>query len=437
MRYLTKKHLSRRTVLRSAGLALSLPFLESMIPAGIRTASAAGVPRVAARLRLHSARRVMERWRRRPTGRDFELPPILQSLEPFSERLNIVSGLRLPAAYVGESSAAANHTRSSQCWLSCMPDGTGPSPTSVDQLAARHIGQETPLPSLELALEAGASISYLTPQTPLPMETNPRVVFERLLGDGSTPEERAARQRQLSSLLDSVTGQVAALKRDLPGADRERMDRYLTDVRELERRLSLAADSALTAIEVPDKPNGIPADFEEHAMLMFDLLALAWAADLTRIATFMVSRELSNRLYPRSGVNEGFHNARTIREIPANIDRLAKLNEYHTRATIAYFLQQACDTPDGDGSLLDHSMIVYGSGMANPNQHDHDPLPMLVAGGGAGRLQGGRHIRTADGTPAANLLVSGAGQARRAGRVVRRQHRRARDLMSAEEREQA
>jgi hypothetical protein len=237
------------------------------------------------------------------------------------------------------------------------------------------------------------------------METNPRVVFERLLGDGSTPEERAARQRQLSSLLDSVTAQVASLKRDLPGADRERMDRYFADVRELERRLALAADSPAD-VDVPDKPDGIPADFEEHAMLMFDLLALAWAADLTRIATMMVSRELSNRLYPKSGVNEGFHNASHHSEVPANIDRLAKLNEYHTRTTIAYFLQKLASTPDGDGSLLDHSMVLYGSGMANPNQHDHNPLPMLLAGGGAGRLQGGRHIRVPDDTPAANLLVT-------------------------------
>jgi hypothetical protein len=406
MRYLTKKHLSRRTVLRGAGVALSLPFLESMIPAGIRHASAAGVPR--ARLACiyipHGC--VLDRWMPTAAGNGLELTPTLRSLEPFRERLNVVSGLRLPAAYVGESSAAANHGRSSQCWLTCLPEFTGPSPTSADQLAARHIGQETPLPSLELALEAGSSISYLTPQTPLPMETNPRIVFERLLGDGSTPEERAARQRQLSSLLDSVTGQVAGLKRDLPGPDRERLDRYLNDVRELERRLALAADSALADIEVPDKPSGIPGDFEEHTMLMFDLLALAWAADLTRIATFMVSRELSNRLYPRSGVNEGFHNASHHSGIAANVDRLAKLNEYHTRVGIAYFLRKLAETPDGDGSLLDHSLTVYGSGMGNPNQHDHDPLPMLLAGGGSGRLEGGRHIRTPDGTPFANLLVS-------------------------------
>jgi hypothetical protein len=238
------------------------------------------------------------------------------------------------------------------------------------------------------------------------METNPRVVFERLLGDGSTPTERAARQRQLSSLLDSVTGQVASLKSDLPASDRERLDRYLSDVRELERRLALAADSALSTIDVPEKPNGIPPDFEEHAMLMFDLLALAWAADLTRITTFMISREVSNRVYPKSGVTEGFHNASHHSEIPANIDRLATLNAYHTRTTIAYLLRKLADTPDGDGSLLDHSMIVYGSGMANPNQHDHNPLPILLAGGGAGRLRGGRHIRVADDTPFANLLVS-------------------------------
>ena len=406
MRYLTKKHLSRRTVLRGAGIALGLPFLESMLPAGVRSAAAAGAPRTRLACIYIPHGCVMDQWRPTATGRGFELTPTLQSLEPFRDRLNVVSGLKLPAAYVGESSAAANHGRSSQCWLTCTPEDSGPSPTSADQLAAQHIGQETPLPSLELALEAGSSISYLTPQTPLPMETNPRVVFERLLGDGSTPEERAARQRQLSSLLDSVTGQVAALQRDLPGPDRERMDRYLTDVRELERRLSLAADSPLAELEVPEKPNGIPGDFEEHAMLMFDLLALAWAGDLTRIATFMVSRELSNRLYPRSGVNEGFHNASHHSGIPANIERLAKLNEYHTRTTIAYFLRKLADTPDGDGTLLDHSIVVYGSGMANPNQHDHDPLPMLLAGGGSGRLEGGRHLHAAEGTPFANLLVT-------------------------------
>ena len=406
MRYLTKKHLSRRTVLRGAGATIALPFLESMIPAGMRTAAAAGAPRsrLACVYIPHGC--VMDQWVPSAAGQGFEFQPILKSLEPYRDRLNIVSGLKLATAYVGESSAAANHGRSSQCWITCAAQGTGVSPTSADQVAARHIGQGTPLPSLELALEGGASISYLTPKTPLPMETNPRVVFERLLGDGSTPAERAARQRQLSSLLDSVTGQVAALKTDLPGPDRERLDRYLSDVREIERRLSLAADSALGTIDVPEKPNGIPADFEEHAMLMFDLLALAWQADLTRVATFMISREVSNRVYPKSGVTEGFHNASHHSGIPANIDRLAKLNEYHTRTTIAYLLRKLASTPDGDGSLLDHSIVLYGSGMAKPNQHDHNPLPVLLAGGGAGRLRGGKHIRATEDTPFANLLVT-------------------------------
>jgi hypothetical protein len=405
MRYLTKKHLSRRTMLRGAGVAIGLPLLESMIPAGMRRASAAGAPRTRAAFVYLPHGAVMERFTPSVDGRDFALGPILESLAPYRNRFNIVSGLKLSAAYVGESSAAENHSRSSKCWLTCMPDGTGPSPTSIDQIAAAHIGQETPLPSLELALEPGSSIAYATPTTPLPMEVNPRVVFERLFGDGSTPEERSARQRQLASLLDAVTFEVAALKRSLPAADRARMDRHLEDIRELERRMTLAADSPLAELDVPEKPSGVPGDFEAHAALMFDLLALAWAADLTRVATLLLARELSNRVFPRSGINEGFHNCSHHSEVPANIDRLAELNAYHTRTTIARLLDRLAATPDGDGSLLDHSLLLYGSGMSNPNQHDHDPLPMLLAGGGSGRVAGGRHIRVPEGTPAANLLL--------------------------------
>jgi hypothetical protein len=372
----------------------------------MRRPSAADAPRARAAFIYIAHGAVMDRWTPATTGRDFAFGPILGSLEPYRERLNIVSGLTLPAAYVGEATAGANHARSSRCWLTCMPLQTGTSPTSADQIAAQHIGQETPLPSLELALESGESISYLTPQTPLPMETNPRVVFERLFGDGATAEERAARQRQFASLLDAVTTPAAALRRDLPAEDRARVDRYLTDIRELERRLALAADSPLAELDVPEKPAGVPADFEAQAALMFDLLALAWAADLTRVSTLLIARELSNRLYPRSGVNEGFHNCSHHSEVPANIDRLAQLNEYHTRTTIRYLLEKLASTPDGDGTLLDHSITVYGSGMSNSNQHDHTPLPMLLAGGGAGRLQGGRHIRVPDDTPAANLLLA-------------------------------
>jgi len=404
MRYLTQKHLSRRTLLRGAGVALALPLLESMFPAAMRRASAAGeLPkRVAFMYIAHGA--VMDRWLPAGADADLVLGPTMQSLGSWRKRLSVVSGLKLPAAYVGEQTAGANHTRASRCWLTCAPLEMGPSPTSADQVAAAHIGQETPLPSLELALESGESIAYRTPTTPLPMETNPRVVFERLFGDGSTPEERAARQRQFASLLDAVAGEVAPLQRSLPAADRARLDQYLTDIRELERRLALAGDSTLAELDVPDKPNGIPADFEEHANLMFDLLALAWQADLTRVATLLVARELSNRVYGRSGITEGFHNCSHHSEVPANIDRLARLNEYHTRATIASLLQKLASTPDGDATLLDHSLVVYGSGLSNANQHDHDPLPMLVAGG-AGGARGGRHIALPNDTPAANLLL--------------------------------
>jgi hypothetical protein len=404
MPYLTKKHLSRRTVIRGAGVALGLPLLESMTPAGMRRAWAAAEPpaRVAFMYIPHGA--VMDRWLPAGASGELALGPTMQALTPWQGQLTVVSGLTLPAAYIGEATAGANHTRASRCWLTCQPLDSGASPTSADQVAAAHIGQETPLPSLELALEGGESIAYRTPTTPLPMETNPRVVFERLFGDGSTPDERAARQRQFASLLDAVAGEVAPLKRTLPAADRERLDRYLTDIRELERRLALSADSTIQDLEVPDKPSGVPADFEEHAALMFDLLAIAWAADLTRVATLLVARELSNRVYPRSGITEGFHNCSHHSEVPSNIDRLARLNEYHTRATIGSLLQKLASTPDGTGTLLEHSLTVYGSGMSNPNQHDHHPLPMLLAGGVRG-VEGGRHIRVAEDTPAANLLL--------------------------------
>src|SRR5690606_33556357 len=228
--------------------------------------------------------------------------------------------------------------------------GSGPSPTSFDQFVASFMGQDTPLPSLELSLDDSSSISYRTPTTPLPMEQNPQVVFERLFGDGSTAQERAARLELKASLLDSLVDDVAKLQRQLPGEDRHRLDRYLEDVREIERRLQLVGASPVNDLEVPDKPIGIPSSFSEHSKLMFDLLALAWQAEITRVSTFMVAREIGNRVYPESGVNEPFHNLSHHSEVPANIDRLAQLNAFHTRSTIAYFLQRLSETPDGDGT---------------------------------------------------------------------------------------
>jgi hypothetical protein len=250
------------------------------------------------------------------------------------------------------------------------------------------------------------TIAWRTPTAPLPMEVNPQVVFERLFGDGGTAAERGRRRRQASSLLDSVLGDAAALARTLPGDDRARLEHHFEDVREVERRIELAAQKVGDDLVVPDKPAGVPDDFEQHAKLMFDLLALGWAADLTRVSTLMIAKEVSNTAYPASGINDPFHNLSHHSEVPANIERYARLNAYHTSTTLAYFLRKLYDTPDGDGSLLDHSLVLYGSGMSNSNQHDHEPLPTVLAGGASGALAGGRHIRAGAGTPFANLLVA-------------------------------
>ncbi len=308
MNFLTKKHLCRRKLLRGAGVSLALPLLESMIPAGVARAAERGTPqsRLACIYIPHGA--VEANWVPAATGRNFGFTPSLQSLEPFRDRISVVSGLDLPIAYEGDPSAGGHHRRSFQCWLTCVAPGKGPSPTSIDQLAADYIGQDTQLPSLELALEERASISYRTPATPMPMQVNPRVVFERLFGDGSSPAQVAARRAQTETILDTVREELAALQRTLPSGDRVRMQQYLNDVRELERRLSLEADSAPTTLDLPARPTGVPDSFEEHAHIMFDLITLAWQADLTRISTVLLAAELSNRVFPESGVNEPFHN---------------------------------------------------------------------------------------------------------------------------------
>ena len=404
MHFLTKKHINRRAILRGAGTALALPLLESMLPAASLAAEMTPKSRLACIYIAHGA--VMKNWMPATDGTGFEFTPTLKSLEPFRDQLNIISDMTLPFAYGTDASAGANHARSSSVWLTCAQPGTGPSPLSLDQVAAAAIGQDTPMPSLELSLESGSSISYLTPDSPLPMEINPQVVFERLFGDGSTAEERAARQDLKSSLLDSVTESIRKMERTLPAADRIRLERYLEDVREIERRLALVASSPVSDLEVPDKPVGVPARFTDHAKLMFDLLVLAWQAEITRVSTFMVAREISNTVYSESGINDPFHNLSHHSEVPSNIEKLSTLNAFHTRSTIAYFLDKLRNTPDGNGTLLDHSMVLYGSGMSNSNQHDHDPLPLLLAGGASGRLAGGRHIRAGEGTPMSNLLYS-------------------------------
>ena len=423
MFYLPKKHLSRRAVLQGAGAVLSLPLLESMIPAGRARGADASAATPRARLACiyvpHGA--VMSHWTPAKVGTGFEFPEILKPLEPFRDRVNVVSGLALPLAYGQDASAGANHTRSSAVYLAGASPGTGSEAElgiTVDQVAAKHIGQDSPLPSLELSIEDGSlscgaglscayrnTISWQGPKSPLPMENNPQVVFERLFGDGATAQQRAARRVEARSLLDSIASEVSSLQKTLPAADRARLDRYLTDVREVERRIALASQQVPAGMQLPTAPSGIPDDFETHIKIMFDLQVLAWQADITRVATLMFAKEVSNAIYPASGIREPFHNLSHHSNVQENIDKLVQLNQYHAK-TFAYLVKKLQDAPDGDGSLLDHSLVMYGSGMSNSNQHDHRPLPIVLVGGARGRLQGGRHIHV-DGEPTlSNLLLA-------------------------------
>jgi len=408
MRFLTGKCLSRRAVLRGAGVTVGLPLLQSMLPAG-RAWAAGGVPqsRLGCIYIPHGA--VMSRFTPSGDGEELTLSPTLASLEPHRARLNVVSDTTLPNAYGADASAGANHIRSSSVWLTGAKPGSEPVPSmgiSLDQVAAQHFGQETPLPSLEVAMEEGATISWRAPTVPLPMQNNPQLVFTRLFGDGATNAERTARRALSQSLLDSVVTELGSLEAELPHDDRTRLDQYLTDVREVERRIELAASRVTDAAAAPAKPAGIPDDYEEHAGLLIDLVALAWAADLTRVTTFMVGRETNQRVFPRSGITEAWHNLSHHSEIPAKRDRVAQLNAYHTRTIMGRMLDKLAATPDGGGTLLDHSLVLYGSGMSNSNQHDHEPLPILVAGGASGKLRGGRHVRAGKGTPLSNLQVA-------------------------------
>ena len=420
MHFLTKRHLSRRALLRGAGAVLALPLLESMIPAGTaRAAAATPRARLACVYVPHGA--VMSRWTPAQEGTQFDFPEILKPLEPFRDRVNVVSGLTLPLANGKDSSAGANHTRSSAVFLTGAVPQDGAEAhlgVSIDQVAAKHIGQDAPLPSLELSIEDGSlscgaglscayrnTISWQTPTAPLPMENNPQVVFERLFGDGGTEQQRGERRVQARSLIDSVLEEAHSMQKTLPARDRARMDRYLTDMREVERRIELAGKRGATAGDIPNAPQGIPDEFDAHVKLMIDLQVLAWQADVTRVTTLMFAKEVSNAVFPASGIREPFHNLSHHSNVPDNIARLAQLNQYHAK-TFAYMVEKLRGSPDGEGTLLDHSLLLYGSGMSNSNQHDHAPLPIVLVGGAAGTLKGGRHIRVAPNTPLSNLQVA-------------------------------
>jgi len=420
MAFLTKKHLSRRTFLNGVGVTIALPFLESMVPAGTPLAqtAATGRTRLGCIYFPHGA--TMDKWTPAAAGKSFELTEILQPLTPFRDRMNIISDLSHPQAY-GGGSATSNHNRSAATFLSGAHAEAGPQAhlgITMDQFAARKIGQDTPMPSLELMIEDATlscgdglscayrdTISWQSPTSPLPMQNNPQVVFERLFGDGSTDAERRGRRQQSLSLLDSVLGEVSALQTRLPAGDRARVEQYLGDVREIERRIQKAAQQASMDLSLPDAPAGAPKDVDQHIKLMFDLQVLAWQADITRVTTMLLAKELSNAVYAKSGVRDAFHILSHHSNIRENQDRFAVLNRYHV-GLLAYLLGKLQAIPDGDGTLLDHSMVLYGSGMSDGNSHNHTDLPIVLAGGASGKLKGGRHITNPKDTPMANLLLS-------------------------------
>ena len=419
--FITKKHLSRRTFLRGAGVTVALPFLESMVPAQTPLKGTAAVPktRLGCFYVPHGA--TMYKWTPVGEGKDFQFSETLSPLEKYRERLSVISNLSHQAATGAD--AGAEHARSAAIFLS----GGQPQKNSVrvgvtvDQIAAQYIGQDTPLPSLELAIEdvslsCGAgygcayfnTIAWRTPTVPLPMENSPQVVFEKLFGDGGTTDQRLSRKREDRSILDAIVEETTGLKKDLPASDRGRVDGYLDDIREIERRIKTVLDKNAQGggqQNVPDAPVGTPEAFEDHIKLMFDLLLLAYQSEMTRVATLMYAKDLSPASYPASGNRGGFHGASHHANVKANMDSFALINKYHVQM-LAYFIEKLSKTPDGDGNLLDHSMILYGSSMSNGNQHDHDPLPIVLLGGASGQLQGNRHIVTAVHTPMSNLLLS-------------------------------
>jgi hypothetical protein len=422
--FITKKHLSRRTFLQGVGATVALPLLDSMVGAQtpLRQSAAAPKTRFVAFYIPHGA--TMDKWTPATEGTGFEFTEILKPLEPFRDRVNIVSGLAHPyvaGAGGADVSAGANHTRAAAVFLTGAVPERGPQAhlgVSADQVAAKQIGQETPLPSLELSIEESVlaceaafscayrnSISWKSATEPLPMNSNPRLVFEKLFGVGATDAERRARREESRSLLDSVTGQIASLQKDLPASDRRRLSQYLEDIREIERRIQRADAANRADLTLPELPVGVPPTFQEHVKLMMDLQVIALQADITRVSTMMISRELSGAVFPETSIRDPFHNLSHHSNDRGNMDRFAQLNTYHM-TKFAYFVDRLKATSDGDGTLLDHSLVLYGSSLSDGNQHNFSPLPIVLAGGASGKVKGGRHLVFPKDTHMSNLLVA-------------------------------
>jgi hypothetical protein len=413
-----KKHLSRRTVLRGLGASVALPLLDAMIPASTALAktAAAPKPRMAFIYFPHGA--VMDKWTPKTEGALGDLPPILKPLDPYKKYLTVVSGLENKSAI-----AAPVHAITPGTWLSCVPPRISHEPyggVTIDQIAAKNIGQDTPLPSLEIATEEqggegscdrnygcsyGKTISFRDPSTPLPMEHNPRKLFQQLFGAGDTADERALLAVEDASVIDLVRQDAKDLARTLGPSDQAALNEYLGTVREIERRVQKLSHRDLSAVKLPDAPSGIPSNFDEHMTLMFDMMALAFQANLTRVASFMLAAEVSNQPYNFIGISDAFHPLSHHQNNPQKLDRLAKVQAYHTQV-LAKFIKRMSETPDGEGSMLDNSIVLFGSNMSNSNLHDHFPLPTAILGGGCGKVKGNQHLRYPDRTPIANMHVA-------------------------------
>jgi hypothetical protein len=404
---LFRKHISRRTMLKGVGATIALPLLDAMNPAATAWAQTAvgKAPKRFAFIEFpHGA--IMDKWSPAQTGAGFELSPILQPLEPFRQHLTIVSGLRNKPAETPEPHAYIEST-----WLSCVKPWehgmAGPDAgVTADQMAARHIGQETRLPSLELTTsQSGARVAWRTPTQPLPQEGNPRAVFQKLFGQGDTDKERAAILRETGSILDRVKGQAARLQASLGVHDRIVVSDYLDSVREIERRVQMAEKQASSSLEVPDAPVGVPNDITEHFKLMFDLMALAFQADITRVITFSMDHEASMRTYTNLGIAEAFHPLSHHGNNAEKMTKLVQIQRYHTEV-FAKYVERLSKAQDGEGTVLDHATILFGSNMSNSDKHNNDPLPAAIIGHAHGRIKGGQHVKYPQDSRFADLLVT-------------------------------
>ena len=424
---ITKKAIDRRTLLRGLGAALSLPLLDCMVPALTLAAKTAAAPIKRFGVVYTPNGIMMKNWTPAAEGASFELSSTLSPLAPFQDRLLVLSGLNSTPPIMPGNEPTGVHARASTRFLSDIQ----PKPTegadlhagiSIDQIAANQFGQHTQLASLELGLESAdsggagdpgfskvydATISWRGPTTPLPMEHNPRAVFERLFGDSgsTTPQARLARLQQERSILDSVSQTAAQLERELGPADRSKLSEYFEAVRDVERRIQKAEEQNTRELPTMEHPAGVPTVYSEHVKLMYDLLVLAYQADLTRIVSFMTGHEFTGQTFPEAGVPDAHHAISHHQGNPASLAKLARIDAFKV-SLFAYFLEKMRSTRDGDGSLLDHSIIVYGAGMSDGNAHDPKNLPVLLVGGGCGTLKSRRHIRYPKGTPLANLHIA-------------------------------